>query len=157
MKKLKILFAFALILLLGACDVEYYDNPNEPVDVPTSALFNNNTKRLVDAMQDGWWSGRFTYVYMQYWHQTEYGDEVALQHADQAKMGEGVGCRNLADQPGNSSESRRGNTPEKGLNRYRFQVVPASPEHVTGNRQNEESVTVKVGRLPSPYQRCRGP
>ncbi|MEX0986340.1 MAG: SusD/RagB family nutrient-binding outer membrane lipoprotein [Bacteroidales bacterium] len=75
MKKLKILFAFTLILLLGACDVEYFDNPNAPSTAPTSALFNNNVKRMVDATQDMWFSGRFTYVTMQYWQQTEYGDE----------------------------------------------------------------------------------
>ena len=75
MKKLKILFAFTLILLLGACDVEYFDNPNSPSTVPTAALFNNNVKRSVDATQDMWFSGRFTYVMMQYWQQSEYGDE----------------------------------------------------------------------------------
>ncbi len=75
MKKLKILFAFTLILLLGACDVEYFDNPNNPDSVPTSALFNNNVKRTVDNTRDMWWSGRFSYVTMQYWQQSEYGDE----------------------------------------------------------------------------------
>ena len=75
MKKLKILVAFGLILLMGACDVDYFDNPNAPSTVPTSALFNNNVKRMMDATQDMWWSGRFSYVTMQYWQQTEYGDE----------------------------------------------------------------------------------
>lgn len=75
MKKLKITIAFGLILLLGACDVDYIDNPNAPSAAPTSALFNNNVKRMVDATQDMWFSGRFTYVTMQYWQQTEYGDE----------------------------------------------------------------------------------
>ncbi len=75
MKKLKISIAFVLILLLGACDVEYFDNPNAPSTAPTAALFNNNAKRMVDQMYDMWWSGRFTYVTMQYWQQTEYGDE----------------------------------------------------------------------------------
>lgn len=75
MKKLKILIALGLILLVGACDVEYFDNPNSPSTVPTAALFNNNAKRMVDQMQDMWWSGRFSYVTMQYWQQTEYGDE----------------------------------------------------------------------------------
>lgn len=75
MKKLKITLAFGLILLLGACDVDYLDNPNAPSSAPTSALFNNNVKRMMDATTDMWWSGRFTYVTMQYWQQTEYGDE----------------------------------------------------------------------------------
>ena len=75
MKKLKITIAFGLILLLGACDVEYFDNPNAPSSVPTSALFNNAVKRMVDLSTDMWFSGRFTYVTMQYWQQSEYGDE----------------------------------------------------------------------------------
>lgn len=75
MKKLKITLAFGLILLLGACDVDYLDNPNAPSSAPTSAIFNNNVKRMMDATTDMWWSGRFTYVTMQYWQQTEYGDE----------------------------------------------------------------------------------
>lgn len=76
MKKLKIIFAFTLILLLGAsCDVDYIENPNSPSSVPTAALFNNNVKRMVDATHDMWFSGRFTYVTMQYWQQSEYGDE----------------------------------------------------------------------------------
>lgn len=75
MKKRNILVALGLILLAGACDVEYFDNPNAPSSVPTAALFNNNVKRMIDATQDMWWSGRFTYVTMQYWQQTEYGDE----------------------------------------------------------------------------------
>lgn len=75
MKKLKTIFALTLIMLLGACEMEYLDNPNAPSSAPTSALFNNNVKRMVDATQDMWFSGRFTYVTMQYWQQTEYGDE----------------------------------------------------------------------------------
>jgi len=75
MKKLKITLAFGLILMLGACDVDYLDNPNAPSIAPTSSLFNNNVKRMMDATTDMWWSGRFTYVTMQYWQQTEYGDE----------------------------------------------------------------------------------
>lgn len=75
MKKLKITLAFGLILMLGACDVNYLDNPNAPSSAPTSGLFNNNVKRMMDATTDMWWSGRFTYVTMQYWQQSEYGDE----------------------------------------------------------------------------------
>lgn len=75
MKKLKITIAFGLVLLLGACDVEYYDNPNAPSTAPTAAIFNNNVKRMVDDLYDGWWGGRFTYHIIQYWHQTEYVDE----------------------------------------------------------------------------------
>jgi hypothetical protein len=79
MKKLKITIAFGLVLLLGACDVEYYDNPNAPSSAPTDALFNNNVKRMVDQIYDMWWSGRFTYPLVQYWHQTEYVEEDRYQ------------------------------------------------------------------------------
>lgn len=75
MKNIKILLAFNLILFMVACDVDYFENPNEPTTVPTAALFNNNMKRVVDATQDTWFSGRFTYATMQYWQQSEYGDE----------------------------------------------------------------------------------
>jgi hypothetical protein len=75
MKKIKIAIAFALILLMGACDVEYFDNPNAPSSAPTAALFNHNTFRMTDAMNDMWWGGRFTWTIMQYWYQTEYTDE----------------------------------------------------------------------------------
>jgi hypothetical protein len=75
MKKLNILFAFVLILMVSACDVDYYDNPNEPSEVPTSTLFNNNMERVVTALQDEWFAARFVYVTMQYFQQTEYGDE----------------------------------------------------------------------------------
>ena len=60
MKKIKIALIFALILLMGACDVEYFDNPNSPSVAPTAALFNHNTFRMTDATSDMWWGGRFT-------------------------------------------------------------------------------------------------
>lgn len=75
MKKLKIAIAFALVLLMGACDVDYFDNPNSPSSAPTAALFNHNTFRMTNALNDGWWGGRFTWTIMQYWYQTEYTDE----------------------------------------------------------------------------------
>jgi len=75
MKKLKLLIIVGFLFVMNACDVDYIDNPNEPSSVPTSTLFNNNTKRLMDATQDQWFSGRFTYCTMQYWQQSEYGDE----------------------------------------------------------------------------------
>ena len=64
-----------MLLFAGACDVDYIENPNEPSTTPTSTLFNNNVKRLIDNTQDTWFSGRFTYATMQYWQQSEYGDE----------------------------------------------------------------------------------
>lgn len=75
MKKNKIFFIISLLLIFMACDVDYLDSPNDPKTSPTSALFNNNVKRMIDATQDTWFSSRFTVCTMQYWQQSEYGDE----------------------------------------------------------------------------------
>ena len=75
MKNIKLLTVLSMMLLLFSCDVDYKDNPNEPTSVPTSSLFNNNLKNLVDNTRNGFSAGRFTYCTMQYWQQSEYGDE----------------------------------------------------------------------------------
>ncbi len=75
MKNIKLLTVLGMMLLLFSCDVDYKDNPNEPTSVPTSTLFNNNMKNLVDNTRNTFFAGRFTYCTMQYWQQSEYGDE----------------------------------------------------------------------------------
>ncbi len=75
MKKNKLLIILGFLLFSIGCNVDYLDNPNEPTKVPTSSLFNNNMKRLMDNTQNTWFAGRFTYCTMQYWQQSEYGDE----------------------------------------------------------------------------------
>jgi len=75
MKKIKYILIVAVTLSVASCDVEYFDTPNDPSEPPTSALLNNNFKELVDDFYDEWFSGRFTQVTMQYWTQSEYGDE----------------------------------------------------------------------------------
>lgn len=75
MKKVKYILFLAMVMFIASCDVEYFDTPNDPSEPPTSALFNNNVKEFVDDFYDQWFSGRFTLVTMQYWTQSEYGDE----------------------------------------------------------------------------------
>ncbi|MCF8302695.1 MAG: SusD/RagB family nutrient-binding outer membrane lipoprotein [Bacteroidales bacterium] len=63
------------IIAFAACDVDYKANPNEPQTPPTTGLFNNAVKEWMDNTGDVWFAGRFTLTTMQYWHQSEYGDE----------------------------------------------------------------------------------
>ncbi|MCG8410922.1 MAG: SusD/RagB family nutrient-binding outer membrane lipoprotein [Bacteroidales bacterium] len=65
----------ALLILIAACDVDYIDNPNNPTIPPTSALFNKAVEELVTHTRDTWFSGRFVLATMQYWQQSEYGEE----------------------------------------------------------------------------------
>ncbi len=75
MKTLKYIICITLVAILASCEVEYFDTPNEPSEPPTSSLLNDNFKRMVDDFNDQWFGGRFTQVTMQYWTQSEYGDE----------------------------------------------------------------------------------
>jgi len=75
MKTLKYIVIFTILASFAGCDVDYFDTPNSPSDPPTSSLINNNFKEMVDDFYDQWFSGRFTQVTMQYWTQSEYGDE----------------------------------------------------------------------------------
>jgi len=67
-----VLFIFTFAL---SCDVEYFENPNQPKTPPTSGLFNQAVDELMTDTRDVWFSGRFTLTTMQYWHQSNYGDE----------------------------------------------------------------------------------
>jgi len=77
-KTMKIIKAFIILLVItfASCDVDYYDNPNDPTTPPTSSVFNDAVKRVMDDSRALFFGGgRFTQVTMQYWHQSEYGDE----------------------------------------------------------------------------------
>jgi len=63
------------LLAFTACDVDYESNPNEPTTPPSSAVFNHAVDQIMTDTRDVWFSGRFTTVTMQYWQQSEYGDE----------------------------------------------------------------------------------
>ncbi|PVX52555.1 SusD/RagB-like outer membrane lipoprotein [Balneicella halophila] len=71
---------FLMIFSWIACDVDYEDNPNEPSVPPTSGLFNNATKVIIDASRDEWFEGRFTLPTMQYWAQVNYTEEDRYQY-----------------------------------------------------------------------------
>ena len=75
MKNIKSIIAILLLAFVMSCDVEYYDTPNAPSEPPTAAVLNNSFKAMVDDFYDQWFGGRFTQVTMQYWTQSEYGDE----------------------------------------------------------------------------------
>lgn len=66
---------FALLLISVGCDVDYFDNPNQPTTPPSAAVFNNAMHSLITNTRDTWFLGRFTQATMQYWQQSEYGDE----------------------------------------------------------------------------------
>ncbi len=77
MKTLKSIFIITLLagILFSACDVDYFDNPNAPTVPPTSAILNSALYQQVYDTRDEWFAGRFTTVTMQYFQQSEYGDE----------------------------------------------------------------------------------
>ena len=75
MKTIKTIIIIALLASIWACDVDYFSNPNSPEVSPTSSIFNDNVKEMMDDMRDQWFGGRFTMVTMQYFTQSEYGDE----------------------------------------------------------------------------------
>ena len=75
---MKIIKAFLILLVISfaSCDVDYYENPNDPTTPPTNSVFNDAVKRIMDDTRALFFGGgRFTQVTMQYWHQSEYGDE----------------------------------------------------------------------------------
>jgi hypothetical protein len=83
MKSIKIkIYTLVIIVLFGACDVDYELNPNETANPPTSGLINDAVKKMMDDLYDEWFQGRFTLVTMQYWTQTEYAEEDQYQYRE---------------------------------------------------------------------------
>ena len=74
MKILKSIILALLIMSVG-CDVDYFEDPNEPATPPSSGVFNKAVQELVQDTRDVWFSGRFTLATMQMWQQSNYGDE----------------------------------------------------------------------------------
>jgi len=75
---MKIIKALIILLVISfaSCDVDYYDNPNDPTTPPSNAVFNDAVFRIIDDTWSVWLDGgRLSMVTMQYWHQSEYGDE----------------------------------------------------------------------------------
>ncbi|MFW5878043.1 MAG: SusD/RagB family nutrient-binding outer membrane lipoprotein, partial [bacterium] len=75
---MKITKILVLLIVIGitSCDVDYYEDPNEPVDTAPNTVFNHAVKETMDDLNSLFFGGgRFTQVTMQYWQQSEYGDE----------------------------------------------------------------------------------
>jgi hypothetical protein len=81
----------ALLIVLWGCEVDYYDNPNNPSTPPSSAVFNNTVFNIVNQTRDTWWMGRFTLNTMQYWQQAEYGDEDRYAYREAQRQNGWVG------------------------------------------------------------------
>lgn len=71
-----------MLIVFGACDVDYEANPNEPAVPPTFSIFNDAVKEMLDDTRDEWFHGRFTLGTMQYWAQTEYTEEDRYQYRE---------------------------------------------------------------------------
>lgn len=76
-----ILFVTGL-LMMGACDVDYYSDPNRPEIAPTYGIMNRVQKRLMDDTRDEWFSGRQSLLWVQYWNQVNYTEEDRYQYRE---------------------------------------------------------------------------
>ncbi|MFO7883163.1 MAG: SusD/RagB family nutrient-binding outer membrane lipoprotein [Kosmotogaceae bacterium] len=75
---MKITKILILLIVIGitSCEVDYYEDPNEPVTTPPNTVFNHAVKQSMDHLNALFFGGgRFSQVTMQYWQQSEYGDE----------------------------------------------------------------------------------
>jgi len=86
MNKIKY-FAVALIIsVLSSCGVDYLDNPNEPVVVPSYGLLNRVQKQLMNDTRDEWFSGRQSLLWVQYWNQVNYTEEDRFQYRESVNL-----------------------------------------------------------------------
>ena len=93
MKKVKILL---LALSLGfttvgltSCDTDFEEinkNPNNPEEVPMSALLNGSTRYLMEQTRNGWWHYRLSSPWMQYSAQNVYIDEDKYAYRDAGQV-----------------------------------------------------------------------
>lgn len=75
---MKITKILILLIVIGitSCEVDYYEDPNEPVETTPNTVFNHAVKQTMDHLNALFFGGgRFSQVTMQYWQQSEYGDE----------------------------------------------------------------------------------
>lgn len=96
MKKVKILL---IALSLGfttvgltSCDNEFEEintNPNNPEEVPMSALLNGTTRYLMEQSRNGWWHYRLSSPWMQYSAQNVYIDEDKYAYRDAGQVQSG--------------------------------------------------------------------
>jgi hypothetical protein len=70
------------VLLWAGCTRNFDEintDPNNPREVPSSALMTNAQKSLMDDIRDEWFSGRQSYLYAQYFAQRTYTEEDRYQ------------------------------------------------------------------------------
>lgn len=75
---MKITRILILLIVIGiaSCEVDYYENPNEPKTTTPNTVFNHAVKASMDDLNALFFGGgRFSQVTVQYWQQAEYGDE----------------------------------------------------------------------------------
>lgn len=83
MKTLKYISIFFVgVLLLGACEVDYYSDPNRPEIAPTYGIMNRVQKTLMNNTRDEWFSGRQSLLWVQYWNQVNYTEEDRFQYRE---------------------------------------------------------------------------
>ncbi|MCU4156860.1 SusD/RagB family nutrient-binding outer membrane lipoprotein [Carboxylicivirga sp. A043] len=82
MKVLKNISLLVIGILLFSCEVDYLDNPNEPI-VPTSGgLMTRVQKQFMNDTRDEWMSGRMSLLWVQYWNQVNYTEEDRYQYRE---------------------------------------------------------------------------
>jgi len=82
MKILKYISVLIVGILLFSCEVDYLDNPNEPVVPPTGGVMNRVQKQFMNDTRDEWMTGRMSILWVQYWNQVNYTEEDRYQYRE---------------------------------------------------------------------------
>lgn len=82
MKTLKYITLFFVGVLFFACDVDYYESPNNPRVAPTHGILNRVQKQFMNDTRDEWFSGRQMLIWVQYWNQVNYTEEDRFQYRE---------------------------------------------------------------------------
>lgn len=86
MKTLKYIVLFFAGISMFACDVEYYEDPNNPDIAPTYGLINHVQKQFMLDTRDVWFSGRQSLLWVQYWNQVNYTEEDRFQYRETVNL-----------------------------------------------------------------------
>lgn len=81
---------YIALLLAGifmfACEVDYYQDPNNPEVPPTYGLINRVQKQFILDTRDVWFSGRQALLWVQYWNQVNYTEEDRYQYRETVNL-----------------------------------------------------------------------
>ena len=86
MKTIKYISLFFAGFFMFACDVDYYQDPNNPEVPPTYGLMNRVQKQFMLNTRDVWYSGRQSLLWMQYWNQVNYTEEDRFQYRETVNL-----------------------------------------------------------------------